>query len=286
MLWAFLSALAGLGDSVSFAFMKRLGKIDTGTKLAMYALAAFPFMLLGFLFYKIPDAPAKFYIITLINVCLWSSALFLMMKSLQISDLSISIPMLSFTPVFLLFVSYILLNEFPSFFGLIGVIIVAAGSYIINISSVKYGYFEPFKSIFRNKGTFYMLAAAFIFSITASLVKIGITLSNPAYFMVIHYLFASIILAALFSNRIKNNIRQVKENSRYFLMMGIAVAFSELLAAAALKFAIVPYVISLKRTSIIFSVLLGSVVFREKHFKEAVIGATIMFAGIVLITLL
>lgn len=285
MLWAFLSALAGLGDSISFAFMKRLGKLDTAAKLAMYALTAFPFMLLGFLFYEIPDAPAKFYIIAFVNVCLWSSALYFMMKSLQASDLSISIPMLSFTPVFLLFVSYILLNELPSFLGLIGVVIVTVGSYILNISSVKYGYFEPFKSIFRNRGTAYMLAAAFIFSITASLAKIGIKLSNPAYFMATHYLFASVILAALFFNRIKNNIGQIKENSRYFLMMGIAVAFSELLAAAALKSAIVPYVISLKRTSIIFSVLIGFFIFKEKNFRHAITGAVIMFIGVVLIVL-
>ena len=284
MLWAFLSILAGLGDAISFASIKKLGKLNTHMKLLFYNLITLPFLLFGFLFYEIPSASSYFYIVVFINAIVWSIAIFLLMRSLETSDLSVSIPILSFTPIFLLLVSYILLKEFPSLQGLIGILIVVAGSYTLNISSIKSGYFEPIKSIFVKKG-FYMLIAAFLFSITASLAKIGINLSNPAYFMFVHYLFTSLILTTLFFNKINENKKQIKANFKYFLIIGISVAFSEILAATAFTLTIVPYVISLKRINVIFSVLIGFLLFKEKHFKESITGSIIMFIGALLITL-
>ena len=284
MIWVILSILAGLGDAISFALIRKLNKLDTYAKLAFYSLMALPFLLFGFLFYEVPSVSAYFYFIVIANVIVWSIAIFLLMKSLESSELSSSIPILSFTPIFLLLVSYMLLQEFPSSQGLLGILIIVIGSYILNISSIKSGYFEPIKSIFIKKGH-YMLIAAFLFSITASLAKIGINLSNPAYFMFMHYSFTSLVLTVLFFNKIKENRNQIKINFKYFLAIGIAVACSELLIATAIKFAIVPYVISLKRSSVVFSVLIGFLFFREKNFNQAVIGAIIMFIGALLITL-
>ena len=276
--------MAGLGDVVFFVFMKRLGKLDTYVKLIFYNLITLPFLLFGFLFYSVPQVTFDFYIVIAINSVVWIVATFLLMKSLEAGGLSASIPILNFTPVFLLFISYLLLGEFPSFQGLAGILVVVAGSYTLHISSIKSGYFEPIKSIFVGRGL-RMLVVAFLFGITASLAKIGIQLSNPAYFMFIHYLFVSLVLTILFFNKIKENKKQIKSNFKYFLVMGVAVAFSEILAGTAFKLTLVPYAISLKRSNVIFSVLIGYLFFREKHFKEAIIGSVIMFIGAVLITL-
>ncbi|MBI2647506.1 hypothetical protein HYW99_03445 [Candidatus Woesearchaeota archaeon] len=43
--------------------------------------------------------------------------------------------------------------------------------------------------------------------------------------------------------------------------------------------------ISVKRMSIIFSVLYGHFLFREEKIRERLIGTIFMFAGVVLITL-
>ena len=284
MIWALFSIMAGLGDAVSFAIMKKLSDADIYVKLLFYNVMTLPFLLFGFLFYEIPRVSLGFYIVIIINSIVWIVATFLLMKSLETGDLSASIPILNFTPVFLLFISYLLLGEFPNFQGLVGILVVVAGSYILHISSIKSGYFEPIKSIFIGRGLS-MFVVAFLFGITASLAKIGIQLSNPAYFMFMHYLFVSLVLTILYFNKIRENKKQIKANFKYFLVMGIAVAFSEILAGTAFKLTLVPYVISLKRTSIIFSVLIGYLFFREKHFKEAIIGSIIMFIGALLITL-
>lgn len=277
--------MAGLGDAVSYAMLKKLSTIDMRMRLMFYNLMPLPFLLVGFLFYDVPRVSVNFYIVIIINAVVWLIALFLFMKALQMSDMSVSIPMLSFSPIFLLFVSYILLGEFPSLVGLAGIIVVVAGSYILNISSVKYGYLEPFKLIFRNKGIFYMLVAAFLFSITASLAKMAINLSNPAYFIFVHYLLTSVFLAILFFRKISTYKKHLKKSFKYFLVSGVAGAFSELAVSAAFSMAIVPYVISLKRINVIFSVIFGFLLFKEKNFKHAITGAIIMFIGAAMIIL-
>ena len=67
--------------------------------------------------------------------------------------------------------------------------------------------------------------------------------------------------------------------------MGGATAVSELTMASALRLAIVPYTISLKRTSVLFSVLMGFTVLKEKNFAQTIAGAFIMFMGMLMITL-
>ncbi|MGZ7066894.1 MAG: hypothetical protein ACXVHT_01170 [Methanobacterium sp.] len=46
-----------------------------------------------------------------------------------------------------------------------------------------------------------------------------------------------------------------------------------------------PYVIAIKRTSTIMSVLFGSLIFKEKGIKGRLLGAGIMVLGVILITL-
>ena len=77
MLWAFLSVLAGFGDAVSYSMMKKLGNLDTYSKLLVYNLITLPLLLFGFLFYDVPVVDSNFYIIVLVNVSVLLTALFL-----------------------------------------------------------------------------------------------------------------------------------------------------------------------------------------------------------------
>ena len=198
MLWAILSIGAGFFDSIFYTSLKKLSDLETYSKIALLNIASLPFLALGLLFFGMPKVSATFYLVIFINIALFFLAQILMVKSLKMSNLSVSVPMLSFTPVFLLLTSYLMLNEFPTFAGLLGVLLVVAGSYVLNISELKQGYLEPIKSIFRNKGVFYMIIAAFLYSLCANLGKIGVNLSNAAYYMFMFYLIYSILLFIVF----------------------------------------------------------------------------------------
>lgn len=286
MIWAILSIFSGLGDAIAFAALKKLGRLNDYLVLGLRHLATLPFLLIGFLFYQIPNASHMFYLVVAIDSILILAAMLLMIKSFHLSDLSKSVPMLSFTPVFLLFVSYILLNELPSLIGFLGIFIVVIGSYVLNLSRTKLNYLEPFKALFKEKGILLMLIVSFLFSISATLTKIGVELSNPAYFIFVNYVFASII-SIIFFIMYRKHVPKIfgKENLRWILLLAVSTACMEIFYAIAVKFALVSYSISLKRTSVLFSVLIGVFFFKEKNIKESIAGALIMFAGAVVILL-
>lgn len=285
MLWAILSITAGFFDSIYYFVLKKLNSIDIYSKIALLNITAVPFLALGFIFFNMPKTAPMFYLVVFVNIIIFFIAQMLMIKSLEVSNLSISIPMLSFTPIFLLLTSYLMLNEFPTLAGLLGVLFVVAGSYILNINELKRSYLEPIKSMFRNKGVFYMIIVAFLYSLCANLGKIGVNLSNAAYYMFMFYLIYSILLFIIFFKNIKSNLTVLRKNLNYFALSGFSTAVSEIVIAMAYKLSIVPYLISLKRTSVLFSVLIGIFIFKEKNFKAAIIGSLIMLAGVLLITL-
>eukprot|EP01135_Chromosphaera_perkinsii_P005516 Nk52_evm65s352 gene=Nk52_evmTU65s352 len=130
----------------------------------------------------------------------------LYLTALQVAPLSLTVPYLSFTPVFLLFAGTIILNEYPTVQGTIGVLIVCFGAYILGISSdnrkelsvdnssmdngddllgrisrVLSSAAVNLLSVWNVKGSRYCLIVAALWSISASLDKLG-TIHGSALF--------------------------------------------------------------------------------------------------------
>ena len=135
MLWIFLALLGAVANAAYFIIVKKYissvdPKILTGTGftiggILLFAVSAY----LGF-----PEIGPEFFPAVAITVFLNICGLSLIFKALSSSDLSLSVPMLSFTPVFLIGTSYVILHEAPSFFGFLGICIIVSGSYVLNIS--------------------------------------------------------------------------------------------------------------------------------------------------------
>lgn len=66
-------------------------------------------------------------------------------------------------------------------FGLIGVVLIVIGSYVLNIKRRNAGYLALFKAMLEQRWPRLMLYAAFILSITSSIDKIGVLNSSPLF---------------------------------------------------------------------------------------------------------
>jgi uncharacterized membrane protein len=174
-----------------------------------------------------------------------------------------------------------MVNEFPSFLGLAGMLLIVIGAYWLNISKAKESFLEPFKLLIRNKAPRYILIAAIIYSITSNLTKIGVKLTNPGFFSFSSYL----IISLFFTPFIIKNIREVhlKKNIKNLIIIGIANGMMMIAVTVALTQGIVPYVISLKRTNALFTVLYGLFMFKEKGIKNSVIATLLMVIGVIII---
>ncbi len=72
-------------------------------------------------------------------------------------------------------------------------------------------------------------------------------------------------------------------NSLWLALAGIATALATITHYYAIQLVPVPYMISVKRTSLIFSVLYGGLIFKEAHIRLRLIGTSIMLSGVVIL---
>jgi len=212
-----------------------------------------------------------------LNVFLNLISLLFYFTAIKYSPLSLSLPMLTFSPVFLLITSYIMLGERVSFTGMLGVVMVFVGSYLLNISKTRAGFFEPIKGIFKERGSRYMLVVALIWSITANLDKIGVKLSSP----LIWPLFMSGGIGFLGLALLKIRGESVEINPK-MLLVSLADSLGGISQMVAVSLTFVPYVISIKRLSVLFSSLWGIIVFKE---RANFLGIILMVLGAAMITL-
>lgn len=286
MLWFVLSLITAISFAARAVISKKILK-DTDEYIVAWARSFFslPFLLLLLFFTEIPEIDITFWMYLGIGTVFVTIASILHMKALKVSPLSLTIPFMNFTPLFLLITSPLMLGEKPSIFGGIGILLIVFGAYVLNIQTFQKGFFEPFKAIAREKGSLFMLIVAFLFAISSNIDKIAVLKSSAIFYAIIFQVGLSIVLFPFVALKSKNRIMQLKNNLFGFFMIGFLLALIVISHMTAITLTIVPYVISIKRTAAIFSVIFGYLFFKEKNFKQCLVGATIMVIGVLLITL-
>jgi len=284
-MWFTLGILSGL----FFALMGLVNKkilVATDAYINSFgeAFFALPFLILALiLFGSWADFGPGFWPAFSITLALNVVGSYLFMKSLSLEEMSSVLPLLSFTPVFLIFTSAVFLGEFPSFLGIFGIVLIVCGSYFLNLKNGS-GILGPIKSLLQSKGSQLMMITAFLYAFTSNFDKMAILNSNPFTFLVTTRIAASVIFLILILKKSKVGIRGIKINFNYLSIIGFFSAISLLTQMLAINMAIVPYVISLKRTSGFFGVIFGFLAFREKNFVPKIIGSVLMVAGVILIS--
>jgi len=245
--------------------------------LALIFLAPLPFI------YGFPSLDATFWIAAGTDLPLEVLALLLYLRAIEVSPLSLSLPFLSFTPLFLLVTSRVMMGEHVSLQALIGIFSMVGGSYLLQEGKVREGLMVPVRALGREKGSMLMLLVAFIYSITSNLGKILITHSSPQFFATFFSL--EMALVALVVPWGKGEQRGMGLKDKAMVLMALFFALHYLFHTLALDLARVSYMIPLKRTSILFGVIYGRILYKEEDIKERLLGASLMVAGALLISL-
>lgn len=287
MLW-FLFALGGAVSQAVYAGMVK----HLLTEKQIYPLAGISFLSASLLlsaivlFVGVPVTGPGLLPAVLGTVIINIIATILLYRALSRSDLCLCIPMLAFTPVFLLVTSFLILGELPTPAGALGMVLVTSGAYILNLDPVARGPAAlaiPFRRLFSDRGVQSMLGVAFLFSISVNFDKQVVENFDPFFGSVLVFLLlalAFLILAAL-DRRGKKDI--VPATPLCLLLaypaVGFVLVWEIVMINLAYMMAIVPYVISVKRLAIVFSVLFGLLIFQEEFSWGRILGALIMVAG-------
>lgn len=285
MFWAFLSLFSGLGDAILYSMVKKFKSANTAVLLFVQHAFALPF-LAAFLYFHYPNyINPSIYWITILNAVLLLVSGYFLRRALQTSQISISLPMLSFTPLFLLVISYFSFGERPDFPGLLGIVLIVIGAYIINVKTGS-GFLGPLKSLYTIKGSFYILMVSFVWAITSSLFKAGINYSNPMFYTTFVYLVMTLMMIPFMIPKYNEKVSELRSNFKPFLLMGFVSAAMTSMASIAMTLENVAYVIALKRSSLVFSILIGYFYFKERGIRRALAGTLIMLVGGACITLI
>ncbi|MDI6800441.1 MAG: DMT family transporter [Thermodesulfovibrionales bacterium] len=287
-IWILFALVSAFTLATSDAFTKKALLIHNEYLIAwLRLLLSLPILFVSLLFIPIPPLDKDFFTAFFIALPLEVAATILYIKALRISPLSLTLPFLSLTPVFLIVVPYVLLGERISIFGGIGVFLIAAGGYTLNIKEFKKGIFEPFMAIKREKGSVYMIIVALIFSFTSSLGKMAIEHSSPVFFGAAYIAVLVFFLTPIALYKGRDELRPVLKNGaiKSAVIPGILQSAMIISHMIAMSLANVAYMISVKRLSLLIGVFYGYLFFKESGIKERMLGTVLMLAGFMLIVL-
>lgn len=284
-MWVFLALITALFTSFKDVCGRiALGKSDHYIVAWAWTACSLPFLLVYVLIDGVPEIGPNFWFAALGSTIILSIAAVLFFRAIKVSDLSIAVPMLAFTPAFLLITSPLMIKEFPEPVGILGIFLIVAGSYVLNFSKRDQGFWEPFRCLLKNEGSRLMLYVSMLYSVGANFDKIGVLNSSPGMWIFSLNFFVSIVLSVVVVIFVKNPVRSISRSWRVLILMGLFTSIALVCQMYAIRLTIVPYVIALKRTSVVMTALFGLFLFKERGFGERFVGVALMVFGVFIIS--
>jgi drug/metabolite transporter (DMT)-like permease len=285
-MWIIYSLLTAFFLATSDTLTKRvLASRDAYFVAWARLMFCLPPLIVSFLFIEIPSLDRTFWIASFCALPLEILAIILYTKALKISPMSLTIPFLALTPVFLIAISYLVLGEKVSLYGGTGIMLMAVGGYALNLHKIKKDLFAPVKAILREKGSLMMIAVAFIYSFTSSLGKLAIEHSSPVFFGSFYFILVALFFTPIAIARSSEKLVISKKDIMPLMYIGLTYAMMIIFHMIAINMTQVAYMISVKRMSLFFSIFYGCLIFKEKNIRERTFGSIIMFSGFLLILL-
>src|SRR5262245_3815247 len=241
-------------------------------------------LLFGISGLELAPLPTYFVYLT-IEVLLVACSTLLFFRALQVTPISLCMPYISFTPVFLILTGYVMLGEMPAVQKLVGVALIFVGSVVMHRTLFAAGWLEPVKAIFRERGCFYMLLVGLINSITNPIDKRLVTMTD-AFTQACAFGLGMVVFFTVLSLVSRAELRKViRTMPAWAMLAGALEAVALIFQLSSHNYIDVVITISIKRAGIILTVLLGWLVFREKEIGDKLIAASVMLAGVLIIYL-
>jgi drug/metabolite transporter (DMT)-like permease len=231
----------------------------------------------------LPDIQSGFmtyFLVSLvINFLTWP----LFVLAIREADISLVMPLLAFTPVFILGVEWVLRSRFPGAAGLSGIALIVSGAYVLNLGSIRQGIFAPIRALMNNSGALYMLGVSVLWSVSATIEYFTVTHSSPYFYPTLLNGSLAILFTPFLYVFMNEPMKTVGRKGNWIWLLGVGSFWALMIIFQMMALDVtdlVNYVISIKRAGMIVSVLIGWLCFSEKHILFRMIGAVLMLIGV------
>lgn len=285
--------LYALGSAVVYSFRAVFEKFALnnvnpdilGFSIRLYSL---PFFLIPFFIDSGNYIP-----ISELNLEFWASTFYIGLisypletlfyyKALQKDDISLILPILSIYPVLTIVLAIFVLGEVPSLVGVIGVIVITFGIYMLKIKHISDGLLAPIINLKNNKAVQYILIVVVLISIGTVIDKIAITNGNLYLYGLYSHLLMTIPLFIFAFIRSRDKLFQIVRYYKYFVVIGFCIFLYTTLYLLAVKESYVGYASAVKSASVLISIAFGILIFKEKDIIPKIIGGLIITVGLIL----
>jgi len=261
---------------------------DTDEYVVCWATALFTFLFLlpTLFFVPVPYIREGFLVSLFIGAVLNLLARLVFLKAIKGADLSLVAPLLSFSPAFLMLTMPFISSETPTLYGLVGLGMMVIGSCVLTIRKGGAGYRASIRNLLLQRWARMGLVVAVIWGMAGLVDKAGIYESSPLFWAVCIQGFMVALAMPMVVRRTWARGKKISPVVKPMIPIGLANAVVVGCYVLALSLSPVSVVFTLYQTNIIFSVLLGWLLFRERDIKERLKGAGVMLAGVIIISAL
>lgn len=287
-------SLAALGFIILSALFHSLWNVILKTsdrKLAFNILmhfSAIGFFSLVFLFWKgrIPLPPVGLLVIAISAGFFFSLYHLCLTVSYETTEVSLAYPLTTTGPLYIPFWAFVFLGERISPHGALGILLVFAGTYVIQMENLGLsGFLDPLKNL-RKPGVLLALAAGFFYSIGAVVDKKGVNsfdVFTYTYYLDLILGIFLLINQVLIRGKGGEFTAEIADSWWKILLAGSILFGSFLTYRLGLRLARVSYAAASRQVNALFGVVLGIVLFRERFGKIRFMGALLIAAGVSLI---
>lgn len=279
-----LSVLTGIFFGLQSILVKLALKKQNQIQVLKYLFLVAGIILLPLALSAIPSIQwipffSTFFISLFINI----AAYLLLFSAIKISPISIVMPFIGFTPLFLTLTGFLILGEKTGLIQFSGILFILAGGFVLQLPDRRQS--ETGKLSFtlfnrEEKGIFLALAASFLWSISASIEKIAVLSSAPEFYGAFIHLSLGMVFFAISKNkRFKKDMTNSGKLMFLLLIIGFVSAGLALSQLMAIKLTEVSTVIAFKRSGILISGLAGVLYFKEGHFLKIFLGTIAILSG-------
>jgi drug/metabolite transporter (DMT)-like permease len=232
-----------------------------------------------------PIPPAAWGIIVL-SAALESTYYVLLGKAYKGGDLSLVYPISrGSSPMFVTLLAVFILGERIAPIGLFGILLTVAGIYVVHLKSfAKDALLEPFRAIAKSRTSQLALLTGMTIAGYSAVDKVGVGMVDPVLYIFLVFSLSIVMLSPFMWLKKREALRiEWRANWRTMLLVGAMIAGGYLLILIILSTNKVSYATSVRSASVVFGALLGLLVLKEPLGDKKLLGACVIFAGIICI---
>ncbi len=193
------------------------------------------------------------------------------LKAIKQGEMSSVMPLLALSPVFNVFSSMLLVREFPSHFGYLGIILTACGVFLLLYKKGTH---------IKSRPEFYMLLSVFFLAIGSSFDKVGIGAATPIWYGFVNYV-VSIIVSGIYVlvSKQHGDYKHTHLHFKKLVIVGILFAVSYATLEIALSLGPTAYVLALRSGVFVLTSLWGIYKLKESVTNKKIIALILFILG-------